>query len=254
MDGVAALERGLTILVAFGRDTQALTLTELAAATGYYKSTTLRLCASLMRFRFLQRLDDGRFRLGPAVFELGGVYQQSFDMSAFVRPALRRVVDRTRETASFYVRDGDGDVCLYRVESPHPVRDAGIVEGRRFAIDQSACARVLSAFSGQKGAEFDRVRRAVTDYARQSARAPGTAAIACPVFAVGQRLVGALLLSGPESRFSNKTVATMTPIVVDEASRLTLDLGGDPAVYATTGARPGSRAPRPLIKRRSPTH
>jgi DNA-binding IclR family transcriptional regulator len=237
MDGVAALERGLTILGAFGRETQALTLTELAAATGYYKSTVLRLCTSLMRFRFLQRLDDGRFRLGPAVFELGRAYQQSFEMSAFVRPALRRVVDRTSETVSFYVRDGNADVCLYRVESPHPVRDVGIAEGRRLPIDLSACSRVLSAFSGQKGAEFDRVRRAVTSYARQSARAPGTSAIACPVFAVGQKLVGALLLSGPESRFTNKTVAKMRAALVDEASRLTLDLGGDPAVYAVTESR-----------------
>jgi DNA-binding IclR family transcriptional regulator len=122
------------------------------------------------------------------------------------------------------------------VESPHPVRDVGIAEGHRLPIDQSACSRVLSAFSGQKGAELDRVRRAVTSFAHQSARAPGTAAIACPVFAVGQRLVGALLLSGPESRFTNKTVAQMRAALVNEASRLTLDLGGDPAVYVATGS------------------
>jgi hypothetical protein len=53
---------------------------------------------------------------------------------------------------------------------------------------------------------------------------------------VGQRLVGALLLSGPESRFTRKAVATMRAALVDEASRLTLDLGGDPAVYVATGS------------------
>jgi len=235
--GVAALERGLTILGAFGPEAEGLTLTELANATGYYKSTTLRLCTSLMRFRFLQRLADGRFRLGPAVFELGRVYQQSFEIGEFVRPALRRVVERTSETAAFYVRDGNAEICLYRVESPHPVRDAGIAEGHRFAIDNSACSRVLSAFSGKKGAEFDRVRRAVTMSSRRSLRAPGTAAIACPVFAVGQRLAGALLLSGPKSRFSARVAAELSATVVDEAARLTFSLGGDPAVYAAAGSR-----------------
>src|SRR5512140_2517835 len=120
--GVAALERGLTILGAFSAEAHALTLTELAHAAGFYKSTTLRLCDSLVRLQFLQRLDDGRFRLGPALFELGRVYQHSFEIGDYVRPALHRLVQRTGETASLYIRDGAHEVCLYRAESPHPLR------------------------------------------------------------------------------------------------------------------------------------
>jgi DNA-binding IclR family transcriptional regulator len=234
--GVAALERGLTLLGAFNGQAQTLSLTELATIAGFYKSTTLRLCGSLVRFQFLQRLDDGRFRLGPALFELGRVYQQSFEIGEFVRPALRRLVERTGETASLYIRDGAHDVCLYRVESPHPVRDAGIAEGDRFPVDDSACSRVLSAFSGKQGAEFDQTRRTLTAFARQPTRASGTSAIACPVFAVGQRLVGAILLSGPESRFSSDAVTRLTSVLMEEASRLTHALGG-----AMPGAPPGAK-------------
>jgi len=245
--GVAALERGLTILGAFNSAAQSLTLTELATATGYYKSTTLRLCSSLARFQFLQRLDDGRFRLGPALFELGRVYQQSFEMGEFVRPTLRRLVERTGETASLYIRDGTQEVCLHRVESPHPLRDAGIAEGDRFPIDDSACSRVLSAFSGKKGEKFDHIRGNLTVFSRQPTRATGTSAIACPIFAVGQRLVGAILLSGPESRFSDGPVAEMTSTLVDEAARLTHTLGGTTAVYDNAhghGALRDQPAPR----------
>jgi len=250
--GVAALERGLTILGAFNSAAQSLTLTELATATGYYKSTTLRLCSSLARFQFLQRLDDGRFRLGPALFELGRVYQQSFEMGEFVRPTLRRLVERTGETASLYIRDGTQEVCLHRVESPHPLRDAGIAEGDRFPIDDSACSRVLSAFSGKKGEKFDHIRGNLTVFSRQPTRATGTSAIACPIFAVGQRLVGAILLSGPESRFSDGPVAEMTSTLVDEAARLTHTLGGTTAVYDSAhwqGALRDHRA-RPAVYRR----
>ncbi|HWP12839.1 MAG TPA: helix-turn-helix domain-containing protein, partial [Ramlibacter sp.] len=74
--GVATLERGLSILDAFSLGAGTLSLAELAGATGLYKSTILRLCASLLRLGFLQRLDDGRYRLGPAVFQLGRRYQQ----------------------------------------------------------------------------------------------------------------------------------------------------------------------------------
>src|SRR3972149_8089770 len=135
--GVAALERGLSILEAFSSGAGTLTLAELAAATGLYKSTILRLCASLLRLGFLQRLDDGRYRLGPSVFQLGRRYQQSFRLGDVVLPVLRELVARSGETASFYVRDGERDTCLYRVESPRAVRAAGAAGGGPFPLINS---------------------------------------------------------------------------------------------------------------------
>ena len=168
--GVAALERGLSILEAFKPGRAVLSLAELAALTGLYKSTILRLCASLLRCGYLHRLPDGRYRLGAAVFRLGRIYQGSFDLRDAVEPVLRNLVARTGETASLYVRDGDSEVCLHRAASPRPVRDAGVVEGERFPVDNSACSRVLSAFSGAKGAKYDAVRREIVVVARPSER------------------------------------------------------------------------------------
>lgn len=229
---VAALERGLTILDVFRHSGDALSLAELAERTGFYKSTILRLCASLQHMGFVQRLDDGRFRLGPAVFQLGRAYQRSFRLAELVRPVLRALAAQTEETSSLYVRDQDWEVCLYRVDSTHAVRDAGIAEGDRFAIDDSGCSRVLSAFSGAAGDEHDQVRRDVVVFATQTKRAPGTAVVACPVFGNGQRLIGALLVSGPESRFTPAAVAGMKTAVMRHAADLTRALGGDTNIFA----------------------
>ena len=57
--GVAAVDRALEILAAFEPTDKALTLAELTQRTRFYKSTILRLSQSLIRHRFLQRLDDG---------------------------------------------------------------------------------------------------------------------------------------------------------------------------------------------------
>ncbi len=232
---VAALERGLHILEAFRSGGGALSLAELAALTGLYKSTILRLCASLQHMGFLQRLEDGRFRLGPTVFQLGRAYQKSFRLADLVRPVLRALAAQTGESASLYVRDQDWDVCLYRADSPHPVRDAGIAEGDRFAIDDSACSRVLSAFSGAAGREYDLIRHEATVFAAQTRRAPGTAVVACPVFGNGQRLVGALLVSGPESRMTADAVVGIKAEIVRQAADLTRALGGDTRVFDRAG-------------------
>jgi DNA-binding IclR family transcriptional regulator len=238
--GVAALERGLSILEAFKQGKAVLTLADLAAETGLYKSTILRLVASLLRFGYLQRLEDGRYRLGPAVFPFGRLYQSAFNLRDALLPGLRNLAATTGESASFYVRDGDSEVCLYRAASPNPVRDAGIGEGARFPIDSSVCSLVLSAFSGQPGEPFERARRTVVSTARPSNRVPGVSAIVCPVFTVDQKLAGALLLSGPEARFTDQSVQDMTGAIVEEAAALTRALGGDPAVFAAVAA--GARA------------
>jgi DNA-binding IclR family transcriptional regulator len=204
----------------------------LARLTGLYKSTILRLCSSLLKFGYLYRLNDGRYRLGAAVFPLGRLYQDTFNLRDIVVPVLKTLVERTGETASFYVRDGDSEVCLHRVASPRPVRDAGIDEGQRFPIDASACSKVLSAFSGQGGPEFDAIRRDLLVVGRPSLRVAGVAAVVCPAFALDKELAGALLLSGPESRFGDNAVAEMQIVIIEQAAALTRTLGGDPSIFA----------------------
>jgi DNA-binding IclR family transcriptional regulator len=72
-DGVAALDRAIAILDAFTTAERSLSLAEIAARTGLYKSTILRLANSLLRGQLLERLDDGRYRVGPAAFRLGAL-------------------------------------------------------------------------------------------------------------------------------------------------------------------------------------
>ncbi|TIS12969.1 MAG: IclR family transcriptional regulator, partial [Mesorhizobium sp.] len=62
-DGVAALDRAIAILDAFTIADRSLGLAEIAARTGLYKSTILRLANSLMRGQLLERLEDGRYRI-----------------------------------------------------------------------------------------------------------------------------------------------------------------------------------------------
>lgn len=72
--GVAAVDRALTILSAFDGEPNALTLAALSRRTGFYKSTLLRLIASLQAHGYVLQLPDGRYHLGPTPFRLGAVY------------------------------------------------------------------------------------------------------------------------------------------------------------------------------------
>ncbi len=104
--GVAAVDRALSLLNAFRPGDDALGLAELASRTGLYKSTVLRLLASLEHARLLQRLGDGRYGLGGQVARLHTLYAASFSLDRVVLPVLRELVANTGESAAYHVRQG----------------------------------------------------------------------------------------------------------------------------------------------------
>jgi DNA-binding IclR family transcriptional regulator len=237
--GVAAVDRAFAVLAAWDDDKPTLSLADLAARTGFYKSTILRLIASLERAGFVRRLADGRYQIGPAPLWFAGVYQRSFRLADIVLPVLRRLAADTGETASFYVRDGAGRVCLHRVEGEHAVR-AVVREGDRLPLGRGAAGRVLLAFAGAAGADYDTVR--AQGYAISAGEVTAdVASIAAPVFGADGALGGAVNLSGPANRIAAAAQAPLIAATRAAAAELTRMLGG------TAGA-PSAR-PRPRRRR-----
>ncbi len=109
--GAAAVDRALTLLSAFRAGDTSLSLAELASRTQLYKSTVLRLLASLEHARLVQRLDDGSYGLGNEVARLNAVYAASFSLDRVVLPVLRELVAATGESAAYHVRPGRGLAC-----------------------------------------------------------------------------------------------------------------------------------------------
>ena len=220
--GVAAVDRALLLLAAFRTGDTALPLADLAERAQLVKSTALRLLASLVHFRLVQRLPDGRYALGPEIARLQGVYTGSFSMEAVVVPALRDLVRETRETAVYHVRQGDTRLVLYRVESPQPVRDH-VQVGDLMPLGRGAGGRVISAYSGAKGALYDQIRKDGF-VALVGDRSPDLAGIAAPVFGATGDLAGAVTLTMPANRFRKSYAAA----VKAAAREITSKLGGTP--------------------------
>lgn len=225
--GVESLERAFELLDAFRNAPASLSLSELAAKTGLYKSTILRLFVSLERYGYLVRVESGRFALGSTLFELGNLYKQTFRLIDRVRPALERLAAQSKESASFWVMENGHRVCLCRVESRQNVREAMFREGDRLPLDRGPTSTLLRAFSGAKGKRYDEVRRDVAAVSIGLYRAD-VAGISCPVFAPGGALAGAVTLTGPRQRFDERAVARMKAAVKASAEEITHSLSGRP--------------------------
>jgi DNA-binding IclR family transcriptional regulator len=138
--GNPPLDRALATLRCFRKGDDAPTLAETNKRTQLYKSTLLRLLLSLERVLLVRRHEDGRDH-GPEVARLNAVYAAAVSEREVVMGVLKELVGLTGESAAFYVRQGDLRRCLYRVDSPHLLRDQ-TREGDLLPLDRGSGGRL----------------------------------------------------------------------------------------------------------------
>lgn len=217
--GAAAVDRAISLLAAFQPGDRALSITQLAQRTGLYNSTALRLLSSLAHGGLLRRSEDGKWALGPEVHRLAKLYSASFSLEDVLMPEMQALVQRTHESVAFHVQQGQQRLVLFRVDSEQVLRDHVRV-GDVLPLDRGAGGRVLSAFSGARGAVYAQIRR--DGYVLVTGeRVPGLAGISAPVWRSGNELVGALTLTAPETRMQSAFIAP----VCAAAARLSQALG-----------------------------
>ena len=104
---VQVIDRALSVLEVLADEGQPLSLVKLSKRLGLPKSTTMRLLMVLEGHRFVQKnAENGLYRLGLKLFELGSKAVAQFDLTERARPHLERLVSRTGETAYLSVLDG----------------------------------------------------------------------------------------------------------------------------------------------------
>lgn len=220
---IAAVERALSVLSAF-RAVPRLSLSELSKRTGLFKSTLLRILATLERNGYVMRLADGQYRVGGILFELGSGYVASFHLEEVMKPALAQLVAATGESAAFYVRAGTQRQCVFRVDSPQAVRHV-ITAGKILELDSAATSQILRRY--EKGGSRP---TAETDYIVLCRSTSGqgdveTASVAAPIFDTGG-FIGVINISGPVHRFTKPVAARCLAELAATAARLSRALGG----------------------------
>jgi DNA-binding IclR family transcriptional regulator len=231
---IAAADRALTILEAFGNgDGSVRTLKELEKETGLFKSVICRYLLSFERRNYVTRLGEGRYQLGTAVSRLRRSFERAVDISQQVMPVLERLSKTTGESASYYVRNVDKRLCLYRVESSNPLR-VSVQPGSFLPLDQSASATVLREFSSG----IERAGSPESWVRTRSNPALHYASMAAPVFGIEGQLAGALTVSGPSARFNPARDAAVRRKLLLAAQLLSSNLSARTADsdYAEEGA------------------
>jgi IclR family pca regulon transcriptional regulator len=142
-DFVESLARGLDVLQVFDAHHRALSLAEVATATGLARPTARRLLLTLEELGYV-RSDDGTFELTPKVITLGTSYVASLGLWEVARPHLEALVRRTGESSSMAQLDGSDIVYVARVSVPKIIA-LRVDIGTLFPAQQTSQGKVLLA-------------------------------------------------------------------------------------------------------------
>jgi len=222
MEGVAAVDRGMSVVRALEEARSPLTLTEISNATELYKSAVLRLLVSLERCGLVMRRPDQRYGLGYFAFQLGKAYDAMTPLENVLLPLMERLVQQGMESPSFHVkRDATTRLCLLRLDSLHSTLDRVRV-GDVLPLNAGAAGKVLLGVAGPTELREGTVCLQVS----YGERDPACGAVAGPIYGPGKVLLGALSLSGPLDRFTSTSVAGMASVLRQACKTATLQLGG----------------------------
>ncbi|MFF5472958.1 IclR family transcriptional regulator C-terminal domain-containing protein [Streptomyces achromogenes] len=150
-DFVESLARGLTVLTAFGEGRPALSLTDVARATGLPRATARR---ALLTHEYLGLVaaaphEDRAFTLTPRVLDLGFPPLSRTTLPRLAEPHLRALADRVREPAALAVLTADGTEIQYTAGAgTSGVLTVRIPVGARLPAAATSLGRVLLADTG----------------------------------------------------------------------------------------------------------
>jgi len=245
---VEAVLSAVSILDCFEKE-PILSVKQLIELTGLTRNRVMRLCGTLEKGGYLiQDLEARNFRLGFQIMVLGKAFEKSYNLINIARPILKELVQHTGESASLYVLEGTHRLVLAREEGTQAIRYS-VAEGQRLPIHAGASGKTILAFSPEevmrrlinkkKLTRF--TPRTVTDpvlleaelvkirsnsYAfSQSERAMDAASLAAPVFNHENRLIGAISIGGPVTRFTVNNRPGYLEQVLKAAMRLSMRLG-----------------------------
>jgi IclR family transcriptional regulator, pca regulon regulatory protein len=246
---VQTLAKGLTLIAAFGPDTQTMTIADAARLTGFSRAGARRILRTLEAMGYASQ-ENGRFNLTPKILTLGFSFLRSSEIGDRVNPILRKASNAMRETCSLGLPSGTDMVYVAHAICEDRLFSTRFTIGARLPMAATAIGRAYLAHVSET--ERDRLMaqiaprsetpntvidrgalKVILDRTRKQGYAAtdeefemGALSVAVPVLGVSGTAVGALNVVVNKGRVAVKDmIEEFTPTLKEAAHDVGLALG-----------------------------
>ncbi|MFE0455772.1 helix-turn-helix domain-containing protein [Streptomyces sp. NPDC058914] len=219
---IESLARGLTVLTAFGTGRAALTLTEVAKATGLARATARRSLITYDHLGLVTPTADRAFALTPRVLSLGFPPLSRTSLPRIATPHMTALTDLLHESTSLAVLTDTPDQIQYTAHVPaRHVMSVHRSVGTRLPADGTSAGTVLLAGRAETSERAQGARG--TDHAGRTSDAGRNAARNEAGYAVMDEELeeGLRTIAVPIRDRTGRTVAALT--AATHAARRTLE-------------------------------
>ncbi len=248
---IQAVSHALDLLEQFhGEDVDELGVTELSKRLKLHKNNVFRLLATLeFRGYIEQNKATENYRLGLKSLELGQTFIKKMGLLHQAKPVLENLVERCNETSYVAIFKDGYIVYLDVVETHLTVRVVSRV-GSRLPAHCTAAGKVHLAFMSEEEVhsvlpskelrgytphsitDRETLKKELQKVAEQGYAMDneeldlGVRCVAAPIRDYTRRIVGALSISGPSTRFTDERLEQeLIPLVVSATEELSTRLG-----------------------------
>lgn len=226
---VKSLARAMRILDCFTEANPTWRVTELAQHLGMPKSTVSNILTTFQALGYVKQGDDGRYRLGLRLFELGFVVRHGLGLRGHVLPILEELQQETQQIVYLTV-PRNGQVLYLEAVFPvkrlihysiagrtGPMHCTGVGKAMLAYLPPAEVEAIIAAWGLPRftpktittpealAAELEETRKRgyAIDRGEHSA---GVACVATPILGPGGRLLGAVSTSGPPFHFTPERI------------------------------------------------
>ncbi|GLI39291.1 IclR family transcriptional regulator [Geobacter hydrogenophilus] len=247
---IKSVDHAFELLEQFRGDVNELSLSELGRRLQLPKNNVFRLLATLESRRFIEHNSTtGSYRLGLKAFHLSRMVSRQMRLVSRARPTLEAMVRESNETVCLTVLRDFSIVCLDAVECSQPVRVVPPIGMRLPAYCTAAGKIQLAHLPEDKVARFlaeHKLERntpsTITDPASflehlqplkeqgyavsREELEVGVTCVAAPVHDYSSNVIGAVVLPGPITRFSEERInEVLIPLAKKGAEEISSQLG-----------------------------
>lgn len=244
-----SVERTLDILEALVEFGSEVGLVDVSTAVGLPLATVHRLLGTLIRRGYVkQNRDNRKYSLGFRALQMGNDMRLGFSLRLEARPFLRRLMQRSGESANLAVLD-DGEVVYIDQAQSSRILRMFTQLGSRVPAHSSASGKAMLAFSPPEAVdgiiqrygltrqtphtivepmqlrkELERVRAqgyAIDDQEQED----GVRCVAVPVRDLSGHVVASLSISGPAARLGDELIPPLVDEILDCGEKLSNRLG-----------------------------
>ena len=217
-----AIEKCLQILSMYSLDKTEFSIKEICAQLNFNVSTAYRILCTLEEYGYVSRLKNKNYVIGTQALYLSAIYTQSNHLEQ-IRPIVDRIRDISGETSSFFVEEDDNRICLYRAHSRDEIRH-NIEQGSRLELNRGASGRIILAYGKRQKdkKEFYKDIRDQGYYLSINEHNASLFALAVPVLSNSNKFVGALVVSGPVSRFDEQQKILLLNLLSKQLSNIVM--------------------------------